>query len=301
MKIYEQLKFLQKALNLSQEKLAQKIGVSFATVNSWICERSLPRAKFREKIENLVLKYSGQKKIPASKLIAKKSLFKNDPKIWKKFLTRPDLRDELILKLTYNTDKIEGSTLTEAETARVIFTDFALGNRSLREQIEAKNHRAAFDFLFKSLSQNSKITENLILKLHQILMNGILDDAGFYRRHAVRIVGANVATANFLRVPDLMKNLISEINKKPVDAISHISKIHAEFERIHPFADGNGRIGRLLMNAMAFVKNLAPVLILEKHKNLYYKFLQKAQNENDSSLLEDFVCDSMGESLKLLK
>ena len=128
---------------------------------------------------------------------------------------RKDIYDQFVLSLTYHTNSIEGSTLTEQETAAVIFHDSALPDKSLVEQIEAKNHQTALQYIFrKIIKRGLKLDEELILKLHAILMNGIRDDAGLYRRHAVRIVGANVPTANYLRIPELMAGLIKKINNK---------------------------------------------------------------------------------------
>ena len=123
-------------------------------------------------------------------------------------------------------------------------------------------------------------------------MNGIRDDAGFYRRHSVRIVGSNVATANYIKVPDLMSEIESLILSKKKDIISHVTEVHARFEKIHPFSDGNGRVGRLLMAAMLIKANLPPAIIKQETKQLYYTYLKKTQLEEDVTQLEDFICDA---------
>ena len=91
------------------------------------------------------------------------------------------------MSLTYNSNSIEGSTLTENETADILFRNKNIKNKSLIENLEAKNHQAALEYLFREIKLNFKINENFILKLHSMLMNGIRDDAGMYRRHG----GAN--------------------------------------------------------------------------------------------------------------
>lgn len=105
-------------------------------------------------------------------------------------IKNPDIQNEIILKLTYHTNKIEGSTLSEAETASIIFDNVSIPNKTLIEQLEAKNHQTAVIKMFDFISQNKKIDENFILKIHSILMNGIISNAGSYRNHTVRIVGA---------------------------------------------------------------------------------------------------------------
>jgi len=82
--------------------------------------------------------------------------------------------------------------------------------------------------------------------------------------------------------------------------LNHVSLIHSEFERIHPFSDGNGRIGRLLIHAMLLRENFPPAIIHQERKNLYYIYLNKAQQENDTSLLEDYLYDAVIEGFNML-
>ncbi len=305
MKTAEKLKIIRQVSGLTQERLAHELGVSFPTLNSWINGKSVPREKAKSKIDQLYRKATGQQTIPAGMLQAKKKLIQSRktqyPNPLKTILSRPDIYDELVLSLTYNTNSIEGSTLSENETAQVLFGSRPLANKSLTEQMEAKNHQAAFHYLIKHLNEKRGIDEDLILKIHSILLNGIYDDAGFYRRHGVRIIGANVPTANHLKVPELMGRLSADIGAKRKDVISHVSEIHSRFEQIHPFADGNGRVGRLIMNAMLLSKGLPPAIIRQENKQYYYTCLRKAQAENDISLLEDMVCDAVIDGFSMLE
>ena len=124
-------------------------------------------------------------------------------------------------------------------------------------------------------------------------MNGIRDDAGEYRRQGVRIVGSNVPTANHLSVPGLMTELIKKINIKAEDVVSYISYIHSRFEEIHPFSDGNGRIGRLIMTAMLLDNNLPPAIVEAKERKYYLSYLRKSQLKKDSDFLNDLICDAV--------
>jgi Fic family protein len=132
-------------------------------------------------------------------------------------------------------------------------------------------------------------------------MNGIRDDAGFFRNHGVRIVGANVPTANYLKLPELMSELIKDINEPTKDIVALASNIHARFEAIHPFADGNGRIGRLIMIAMLLRKNFAPAVIKQEIKRQYYNYLNKAQLKSEFSQLEDFICEAVLKGFNIIK
>lgn len=301
----EQLQLLQKLSGLTQAKLASRLGVTFAALNRWVNGKAVPRPKAQTKISELYKEYSGEKQIPETVLEAKKQLViktsNGHRDVVKEILDNPDIRDQFYLSLTYNSNSIEGSTLSEGETAAVLFRNAALSNKSLVEQLEAKNHQAALEFLFGHIDQKRSLDEELILKLHNILMNAIRSDAGMYRNHGVRIMGTYVPTANYLKVPELMKELVKDIRRKVSDSIAHISDIHSRFEKIHPFGDGNGRVGRLLMHAMALRSNLAPVVVLQEKRRLYAAYLNRAQVKNDQSLLEDFVCDCVLEGYRILE
>lgn len=132
-------------------------------------------------------------------------------------------------------------------------------------------------------------------------MNGIISDAGRYRNHPVRIVGSAVPTANYLKIPELMVELFKKINKEKAGMITLASEIHSSFEKIHPFSDGNGRMGRLLLTAMLLSNNLAPAVIKQGTKQLYYVYLEKAQLKDDYSQLYNFICDAISNGLDILE
>jgi Fic family protein/DNA-binding XRE family transcriptional regulator len=292
----EKLKIIQGISGLTQTAIAAKIGVSFVAFNNWWNEKSAPREKHTTAIDDLYKEYTGQKNIPETALLAKKALIAKESKkhtdVLNTILTHPDIYEQLSLSLTYNSNKIEGSTLSEDETSDIMFSNRSIPNKSLTEQLEVKNHQAALQYLFHYLKKTKKIDEALVLKLHSILMNGIRDDAGMYRRHGVRIVGSNVPTANYVKIPTLMKSIAEDIGKQQKDSIAHVSNIHGRFEQIHPFSDGNGRIGRLILVAMLLRENIAPAAIRQERKQSYYASLRRAQLQADFTQLEDFVCDA---------
>jgi Fic family protein/DNA-binding XRE family transcriptional regulator len=301
----QKLEIIQKMLGLTQTKLAERFGVSFAAFNSWWTGKSEPRAKAQAAIDELYLEVTGQKVIPADQLTGKKHAIEQKSgehkNVLQEILNNPDIRDQFILKLTYHSNSIEGSTLTESDTAAVIFDNAALPDKSLTEQLEAKNHQTALNYLFDHILKNEKIDENLILKLHGILMNGIRPDAGAYRNHPVRITGVNLPTANYMSIRKLTGEVLVRLAEKTKDIIGLSSSVHAKFEQIHPFSDGNGRIGRLLMNAMLLKANIAPAIIRQEQKQLYYTYLYKAQTKDDMSQLEDFLCEAIMEGFTILE
>jgi len=306
MNIAEKLEIIKNLSGLTQEKVAKKLGVSFVTFNSWINNRSKPHRKAEENINNLYFKHTGQKDIFDDPLIAKKQIIldksKKHKNILREIVKNPDIYDQFMLSFTYNTNRIEGSTLTEDETKAILFDNIALPNKSIIEQSEVRNHQAAWRYLLNCLNGSRfKIDEKLILRLHSILMNSIRDDAGSYRKHSVRIVGTHIPTANYLKIAQLMKKIIKDINHKEKDIINHIAKIHSQFEQVHPFSDGNGRIGRLIIQAMLLLKNLPPAIIKQEKKRFYNSCLKKSQLKKDFIPLESFICDSILEGLKILE
>lgn len=301
----QKLEIIQKMLGFTQTKLAERFGVSFVAFNSWWTGKSKPRAKAQVAIDELYLEVTGQKIIPADQLTGKKHAiaqksgeYKN---VLQEILNSPDIRDQFILKLTYHSNSIEGSTLTESDTAAVIFDNAALPDKSLTEQLEAKNHQTALQYLFDHILKNERIDENLILKLHSILMNGVRPDAGSYRNHGVRITGVDMPTANHMSVRKLILEVLEKSAEKTKDAVGLSAIVHAKFEQIHPFSDGNGRIGRLLINAMLLRENITPAIIRQEQKRLYYAYLYKAQTKEDYSPLEDYLCGAVMEGFAILE
>lgn len=301
----QKLEIIQKVLGLTQTQVALKLGVSFATLNSWRSGKSQPRPKRQSDIDNLFLEVTGQKMIPDDELTAKKQILHKKSKTYKsvvsKILANPDIRDQFILKLTYHSNSIEGSTLTEPDTAAILFDNKALPNKTLIEQLEAKNHQTALNYVFEYIYNNGKIDEALVLKVHGILMNAVLPSAGIYRDHPVRIAGVHLPTANYLSVPKRVSEVMEEASKKTRDTIALSAAVHSRLEQIHPFSDGNGRMGRLLMTAMLLRANFAPAIIRQEQKQLYYTYLYKAQTTDDSSQLEDFLCDAVLNGFKILE
>jgi len=102
-------------------------------------------------------------------------------------------------------------------------------------------------------------------------------------------------------VPPKMKKLVRDANRKHADAIEHAAEVHARFEQIHPFSDGNGRIGRLLIHAMLLRKNIPPAVIVQEHRHRYYQSLQRAQQRGDFGPLKDLLCDAVMRGFRILE
>lgn len=292
----------------TQTELAYLLQVSFATLNSWVNGKSTPRQNAQTRIDLLYQEYTGVSEITDSELAAKKQQLAVYQKEYSNplqyIMQRPDVYETFVLALTYHTNSIEGSTFTEPEVRAVIFDGVTIPDKTVVEHQEAKNHQAALGNMMQWLGQHKtpqQITENWLKKLHAILMNGIRADAGNYRRHSIRIVGAQVPTTNYLRIDERMQEFILTVQTTAGEHIvAQMAKMHASFEQIHPFSDGNGRVGRLLMHTQALLHGLPPVLIQQEKKQAYYTYLQRAQLQGEYVFLESFLYDALLASYNLL-
>lgn len=179
---------------------------------------------------------------------------------------------EIAIAFTYNTNAIEGSTITLNE-ARIILEDQVAPNKPLKEIRETESHAATF---LKMLQTQEKVTSDLILKWHlQVFKDSKPDIAGKYRTYHVR-VGSYLAP-NCEKVESLMNQLVSFLNESSLNPVELAARAHYTFEKIHPFGDGNGRVGRLLMNYILW-RSGYPLLIIEyKKRKSYYKALERPE------------------------
>ena len=194
------------------------------------------------------------------------------------------LAEDLRLQLTYHSNAIEGNTLTLQETRIVLEAGVTIGGHPLREHLEATNHAAAFDHLMSLVSPPSPtdlhIPFNLdtVLYLHQIVMWGIDPGAGRFRQRAVYIRGAPLTPPPPEAVPDMVATWLEWLDGAGLDYVPVVraALAHHAFEGIHPFVDGNGRVGRLLLNLLLMRAGYPPALLLRDWRGAYLRGLQQA-------------------------
>ena len=203
-------------------------------------------------------------------------------------LNNKDYLEDLITRSTYHSNAIEGSTLTYAETYAILYNDnsFKIEGKEPREIYEAINHKKALELVFKNLQNNEEFDERLIKKLNEIINRDIKDTEG-YRAVQVFIQGSEHIPPEPEKVPNLMMYCIYNYNHDEQDIFTKIARYHIEFERIHPFEDGNGRTGRLLINYEFLKNNLPPVVIAKEDRVKYFEFLRN----NDSNGLAEWLKD----------
>lgn len=184
------------------------------------------------------------------------------------------------VELTYTSNAIEGNTLSRRETALVIEEGITVEGKSLREHLEAVNHKEALEFI-KDLTRKTKkdLAEKDILSIHELILSKIDDkNAGRYRKVPVMIAGTNVILPKPQGVPHLMKNFFTWlITIQDEHSVKIATDAHYKFVSIHPFIDGNGRVARLLMNLLLIQEGYPPAFIKKQERKRYLDSLEQAQ------------------------
>lgn len=291
------------ATGWSQETLANKLGVSFVTLNSWVNDKSEPRSSAKDSIDLICADVLGTDSIDIAELKQIKQKATALRCSVKKIISSRDLLERITTSLTYHNNATEGSTMTESDVRAVIFENQTLRNRTSIEQREAVNHQTALYFLLDELANNGSnfdITPELIKATHLRMMNGIISDAGLWRNHGVRIRGAFVPLANYIKIPDLIEKWCNMVNEETTDKIGLLAQSHAEFEQIHPFSDGNGRTGRLLLFVLALKLGLIPPILPKEKRTAYYKYLEMAQMRDLTDPLEKYIAEAIISTTDLL-
>jgi len=211
------------------------------------------------------------------------------------------LNEQLEIELTYNSNAIEGNTLTLQETKLVLERGITVKGKSLREHLEATNHKEALHLLERFVKKKEKLMEDLIKELHKVILTKINDkEAGRYRKTNVRILGAIKSPPQFVKVPILMKRFADYAKKNPdkFNIVEFSAKLHYEFVAIHPFFDGNGRVARLLMNLLLIQNGYPIIIILNNDRKRYYATLKEADRGNIKPFI-DFIAKAVERSLDI--
>jgi len=208
------------------------------------------------------------------------------------------LRDAMEIEYTYNSNAIEGNTLSLRETQLVIREGLTIGGKSLIEHLEAKNHPKAIEYV-ESLT-NRNLEESNVLKVHEMIFSGIFENAGNYRNSQVYIEGSDYMPPPAFEIPALVKELLEWLTTNPEELrpIETAAVFHHKLVSIHPFDDGNGRVARLLMNLL-LLKNGYPFTVIKNvDRRRYYDTLRKADH-NDLKPFVNFIARCIEQSLDL--
>lgn len=212
--------------------------------------------------------------------------------------TLASLREKLTLEWTYHSNAIEGNTLTLRET-KVVLEGITVGGKSLREHFEATNHRDAIVYVEAIVEKDEALTEWQIRNIHSLVLKGIDGhEAGRYRQENFVIAGASTTPPDFLHVPEEMKSLIEWYGQaSSMHPVERAAELHTRFVKIHPFVDGNGRTGRLLLNFELMKSGYPPAIIQKEDRLEYYDSLDAACVSGDYNGITHLVANSVQRSL----
>jgi len=211
------------------------------------------------------------------------------------------LRDEILIEWIYNSNAIEGSTITLQETRLILETGLTVGGKSLREHFEVTNHKEAIQYVEDLVQNTEPITAFHVRQIHKLILTHIDDEnAGSYRKTQVRIAGAPFTPPESWQITSLMAEWSDWVAsaEESMHPIVLAAQAHHRLVAIHPFVDGNGRTARLVMNLLLMRRGYPPTVILRANRRQYYSVLAKADSGNTDAL-ENFVGRAVENSLNL--
>jgi Fic family protein len=208
------------------------------------------------------------------------------------------LQDESLVEFTYNSNAIEGNTLTLQETALAL-EGVTIDKKPLKDHLEAVGHRDAFLYICSLVGEKAVISERIIKEVHSLVLMDRPEDKGVYRRIPVTIMGAAHEPPQPYLVPVQMENLARELSKARRHILEACALFHLDFEGIHPFIDGNGRTGRLILNLMLMQAGYPPIDVKFADRKKYYNCFDSYYGVGDASPMVRMVSDYVKERLSL--
>lgn len=208
------------------------------------------------------------------------------------------LNEEFVVEYTYNSNAIEGNTLTLRETDLVL-KGLTIGERPLKDHMEAIHHKEAFDYVCELVQNNIPLSENIIKQIHCLVLADNQDDRGVYRRIPVRIMGAKHEPVQPYLIQPQMEKLLADFEKSNEHIVTKLAKFYIEFERIHPFIDGNGRTGRLLVNLELMKAGYPPIDIKFTDRLGYYNAFDEYHIKYNLSVMQNLFAKYINDRLDL--
>ena len=208
------------------------------------------------------------------------------------------LRDEFMIEFTYNSNAIEGNTLTLKETAMAL-EGMTIDKKPLKDHLEAVGHRDAFLYVHDIAKKDMPLTESVIKNIHALVLMNRPEDKGVYRRIPVRIMGAYTESVQPYLIESKMTELLATDNERKgaLHDIERIARFHLEFEGIHPFIDGNGRTGRLLMNLELIKCGYPPINVKFADRKRYYDAFDAYYKDGNANKMIDMIAEYVNERL----
>jgi len=233
-----------------------------------------------QEIDNLKTIYLSAPKIDAS--VAKKRL------------------EQFMVENTYNSNAIEGNSLTLRETATILLEGATIAKKPVKDHLEAIGHRDAFNYIVDIARNNIPLSLKSIRDIHALVLMNDAKHRGQFRQYPVEILGTDYKPPSPEQVPILMGDLVDSYKNDTRHPIVKISDFHIKFERIHPFIDGNGRSGRLILNLELMQAGYAPVDIKFKDRDVYYTCFDEYEASGTADMFIEVIAKYELEELKKL-
>jgi Fic family protein len=297
----ERLRLLLRSGDLSQTELARRLDVTYAALNRWINGHAEPRPNKIAAINKLFQAVVGYPSVSEKEVLGKikEAHGLKIIGLWDHIVRNRPLQEELLLEHTHNSTSIEGTTLTKRETESVLFNKALIPDKTLLEHLEVINHAAALRRLFAKEWNGKDMNEGTVKDIHKAVMAGIREDAGRFSTLQRVIRGVPLQLTHPDDIPEEMAGLLKKWNRRSQRTVREIAEFHAQFELIHPFGDGNGRVGRLLMVLQCLGEGYPPVVIENDRKKDYYDVLEYAQQKSDSPFIL-FLVEEMKKTRDLI-
>ena len=307
MKVGNKIKEYRELNKMTQKDIAEILGVEPATISKYeagTIEPSIESLKrlaetFNVTVDELI---KDEEKFDVSKINVLEVLREQ-----KEMGLKGNLYHNTQIMFSYNTNHIEGSKLTEEQTRYICETNTILFEggtvASVDDILETANHFKLVDYMLDIADQN--LTEDIIKKFHKILKEGTMDsrkewfNVGDYKKLANE--AGNMKTSSPKQTPKDMQKLMEWYNSLPKVTIKEIIEFHARFEKIHPFQDENGRVGRIIAFKECLKNNIIPFIILDKDKLYYYRGLKEYHNKTEKGYLIDTCLNAQDEYTKMIE
>ena len=205
-----------------------------------------------------------------------------------------DYLNDILIRMAYHSSAIEGNTITLPEVSNIFLERSLPGSRKgIREFYEIENHKQAFEYLFDNIDNNKDLNIDLLLDIHRYLVDRLQHDAGCFKSSQNAIVGAEFQTASPSETPYLVRQWIDNTNyrlnnaKEDTEILEILANTHIQFERIHPFSDGNGRCGRLVLLYLGIKYLNSPLIISKEYRAEYIEYLAEQNIAGLTTLLSN--------------
>ena len=206
------------------------------------------------------------------------------------------LQEEFLVEYTYNSNAIEGNTLTLQETALVL-EGITIDRKPLKDHLEAVGHKDAFLYVQDLVKEKAPFSGSIIKQIHTLVLMERPGDRAVTRRIPVKMMAADQTPPEPVVVPEQMEKLVKEFSKKKLHPIESAALFHLKFEGIHPFVDGNGRTGRLILNLFLMQNGYPPINVKFADRKRYYEAFDSYYRDNDAGAMVQLIAEYVEERL----